>query len=405
MKLVNLGHAQTDETKIKIGVGVRLGWEKRRKKLKLQETCHYEWENLIAVAARKGLFGEEELQWGSYKILNKKLEKEWLESIEQRKNTPRPKGSKRAPKSAEQKRKISAAIAAKWADPGYRDRVCSALAKFHGTPEGVERKPRRKPSGDGQTRRSPKKKEEVDNLAKREAKSQTQRTRIKRSKTPLYKDPLASSKLEMLKSIRAQRAAAVNRKAEAITRAKLLIAEAEKAAEALEIAAQTSPIAQSSLIESKMLIAEAIQFMESIENEEKEEDSLAFENDDHPLEISTDQELHLENTQNLNVINHRNVNGVHKEEKQEDDDFGFNNFVLSDFVKGNDSISFYNGILETEEELQQTSFLSESNNTTNLNGIVEKPLVNGVMKEATKEEVKIIKKWVRGKLVEVDGES
>lgn len=107
----------SEETKMKIGVGVRLGWQRRREKLMLQETCHHEWRNLIAVAARKGLLGEEELQWDSYKVLNRQLDKEWLQSIEQRKNAPKTKGSKRAPKSAEQKRKISQAIAAKWADP------------------------------------------------------------------------------------------------------------------------------------------------------------------------------------------------------------------------------------------------------------------------------------------------
>lgn len=83
----------------------------------LQETCHFEWQNLIAEASRKGYAGEEELQWDSYKRLDEQLEKEWLESVEQRKKMPRPKGSKRAPKSPEQRRKISAAISAKWADP------------------------------------------------------------------------------------------------------------------------------------------------------------------------------------------------------------------------------------------------------------------------------------------------
>lgn len=37
---------------------------------------------------------------------------------------------------------------------------------------------------------------------------------------PKYEDPLASSKLEMIKNIRARRAAAENEKNEAITRAK-----------------------------------------------------------------------------------------------------------------------------------------------------------------------------------------
>lgn len=107
-------------------------------------------------------------------------------------------------------------------DKEYRNRVCSGLAKFHGIPEGVERKPRRKPSGDGQTRkRSPKNKDEGDDdLAKCDTKSQIQRIRSKRGKAPSYKDPLASTKLEMLKNIRAQRAAVMNKKSEAVNRAK-----------------------------------------------------------------------------------------------------------------------------------------------------------------------------------------
>lgn len=99
---------------------MRNGWNKRRERLTLQETCHFDWQNLIAEASRRGLAGEEELQWDSYKILDEQLEREWLESVEQRKRAPRPKGSKRAPKSAEQKKKISEAIAAKWSDPVRR---------------------------------------------------------------------------------------------------------------------------------------------------------------------------------------------------------------------------------------------------------------------------------------------
>lgn len=269
MKLVNLGHAQSEETKLKIGVAVRIGWERRRGKLMLQETCHYEWQNLIAEASRRGLLGEEELQWDSYAILDKQLEQEWIRSVEERKNMPRQKGNKRAPKSAEQRRKISEAIAAKWADPDYRTRVRSSLAKYHGTPDGVERRPRRKPDSDGQTRkRSPPKKKanEMDNLVKPEP-NQVERVRLRRKNTPMYKDPLASSKLEMLKNIRAQRASIDQKKIEAVTRAKSLIAEAEKAAEALEIAARYSPVAQASLIETRKLISEAIQSIESIEKE------------------------------------------------------------------------------------------------------------------------------------------
>ncbi|KAK8980048.1 hypothetical protein V6N11_061266 [Hibiscus sabdariffa] len=62
MKLANLGHAQSQETREKIITGVRMGWERRREKLMVQETCHFEWMNLITEASRKGYFGEEELQ-------------------------------------------------------------------------------------------------------------------------------------------------------------------------------------------------------------------------------------------------------------------------------------------------------------------------------------------------------
>lgn len=105
---------------MKIAVGVRVGWQKRREKLMVQEGCCFEWQNLIAEASRGGSVGEEELQWDSYRILDEQLKEEWLESVEQRKLTPRPKGSKRAPKSLEQRRKISESISAKWADPVSR---------------------------------------------------------------------------------------------------------------------------------------------------------------------------------------------------------------------------------------------------------------------------------------------
>ncbi|KAI3463185.1 hypothetical protein Pfo_019848 [Paulownia fortunei] len=426
MKLVNLGHAQSEETRSKIGVGVQLGWARRREKLMLQETCHYEWQDLIAEAARKGLFGEEELQWDSYKTLNKHLEQEWLQSVEERKNMPRPKGgSKRAPKSAEQKRKIAEAISAKWADPGYRNRVCSGLAKFHGISERVERKPRRKPSGGGQTRkRNPTKKDETDNLVKCETKSQAQQVRLKRSKAPSYKDPFASSKLEMLKNIRAQRAASMNKKFEAIFRAKLLIAEAEKATEALEITAQNSPNVQTSLIESRMLIAEAFQFIESIENE----GPVSFEDDNDLSENSTEPVLHVEeeinaNSQILDVVNQGKVNGVHSLSARDikAEDFSFN-FVLPDLVNGNASYSCHSDLHETAQKFHQTSsnsFLSLELNrklndsnfamnladpNPNLSGSAEhaeKPLVKGLEYQSEKAEAPLMKKWVRGRLVEV----
>ncbi|XP_042486555.1 uncharacterized protein LOC122066777 isoform X2 [Macadamia integrifolia] len=256
-----------EETRMKIGVGVRIGWQRRREKLLVQETCYFEWQNLIAEASREGYSGEEELHWDSYKLLDEKLEQEWLVSIKQRKSTPRPKGSKRAPKSPEQRRKISEAISSKWADLGYRERVCSGLSKYHGTHVGAERKPRRKPVGKTPSVRvSPVKKKVCDacNAIGTPTKKQGQ-PRLKRRSEPSYKDPSANSKLELIKNIRAQRASMETKKREAMERAKLLIVEAEKAAMALEVAAARSPLAQASVIETRKLIAEATKSLKDIE--------------------------------------------------------------------------------------------------------------------------------------------
>ncbi|KAJ1390774.1 Nuclease associated modular domain 3 [Sesbania bispinosa] len=268
MKLINLGHAQTTETKKKIGVGVRKQWERRRGRKMVQESCCFEWQNLIAEASRQGYVGQEELQWNSYETLDEQLKQEWLDSVEQRKQMARAPGSKRAPKSAEQRRKIAEAIAAKWADPEYRERVCSGLAKYHGSEAGAERKPRRRPSDAAQsTMRKPITKRNTDTIIRVKSDPKILPIRLRKSKSPAYKDPLVNSKLEMIKSIRAQRASVETRQAQAIEQARLLIAEAEKAAKALEIAATRSPIAQSSLIETRKLIAEAIQSLESIETQ------------------------------------------------------------------------------------------------------------------------------------------
>ncbi|KAL1538042.1 hypothetical protein AAHA92_26828 [Salvia divinorum] len=415
-KLINLGHAQSEKTRLKIGAGVRLGWEKRREKLKIQDTCFYNWQNLIAETARKGLQGEEQLEWDSYKILDKELQQQWQQSVEKRKSLPRLKGSKRAPKSAEQKRKISEAIAAKWADPEYRTRVYSGLARYHGIPEGTEWKRKRKPPGERQTQnRGRKDKDENDDA--RKTKSINQQIRVKRSKAPLYKDPLASTKLEMLKKIRAKRAAAVDDpKTEAVMKAKSLIAEAEKAAKALEIAAKTSPLAHASLMESRMLIAEAHKLIESIESEDATA-SVEGEKVIQNLENKT-----YADKGNLELIKPMKVNGVHSisEDLEETDSFSFDEFIFADFINGSSNGSSPYS-LETEATGPNGSVSSVLDGMINGSGsakisAVHKPNPNGISAHkqtpavnwlepenevAAKREANVIKKWIRGRFVEV----
>lgn len=415
MKLVNLGHAQSEETRVKIGVGVRMGWQRRREKRMLQETCYFEWQSLIAEASRRGYAGEEELQWDSYDILDEQLEREWLQSVEERKRMPRPKGSKRAPKSPEQRRKISEAISAKWSDPAYRERVCSALAKYHGIPEGAPRKPRRRPSGDTQSTRSPANKttSHILDSAGSETKSQNQKTRLKKSNSPMYKDPLANSKLEMIKNIRAQRAAAETKKTEAIERARLLIAEAEKAAKALEVAATRSPLAHASLMETKKLIAEAIQSIESIEAGQIS----SHENSRDPSFSSAVPVNHVEKEmdagiEGLNQADQRKVNGTKTlvSSKSDNEDFDFGKFTWQDLLNGDmellstSSSGYGLSPLDLDSLIGSTKQLDQQ---PNLN--VERednPLPNGSKLKPRKEaapanSVTTTKKWVRGRLVEV----
>ncbi|GMI77828.1 hypothetical protein like AT1G53800 [Hibiscus trionum] len=421
MKLVNLGHAQSEETKAKIGVGVRMGWERRRGKLMLQETCHFEWMNLIAEASRKGCCGEEELQWDSYKILDEQLTKEWLESVEQRKSMPRPKGSKRAPKSLEQRRKIAEAIAAKWADPEYRDRVCSGLAKYHGIPSGAERKRKRKPTSETQSKQIPSRRKASDTnySPANETISPIERIRIRRRNKPLYKDPMASSKLEMLKNIRAQRAAEETKKTEAVERARLLIAEAEKAAKALEVAALKSPVARASLIETRKLIAEAIQSIESIEIRQiaSDENSGYISVDSVEPVIQVENKMQSENT-GSNQEEQKEVNGNQTLSLSNHEEFNLPSFIFPKIVNGNSGEQLASPSTNNHSSSTlsfETSIKSDSSKQLNqleTKGVIERernPPVNGTKVQlkdggVPSKAVAVTKKWVRGKLVEVTEE-
>ncbi|KAF4399404.1 hypothetical protein G4B88_022487 [Cannabis sativa] len=429
MKLINLGHAQSEETRVKIGVGVRMGWERRRQKLFLQEMCHFEWQNLIAEASRQGYDGEEELEWNSYEIMNEQLKREWSEQVEKRKSMPRPKGSKRAPKSPEQRRKISEAIYRKWADPVYRDRVVSALAQYHGIEPGTERKPRRKPSDGSQSpRRSPAKKRafEENQPFRGEMKIQSPRPKSRKRNAPLYKDPLASSKLKMIKNIRAQRATAGTKKTEAIERARLLIAEAEKAAKALEVAATKSPIAQASLLETRKLIAEAIRSLESIEVDQ----SSSQVNGENPSivgdELGSQVENGTEGVGNVPVeADGKKVNGTRTLVSSKEEDLSFGNLNMHEILNGEEghlqlnssayglSPFSYETLMKQSDLINENGHLEPSTDSEQK----EKPLVNGAKAETHKEEtpaaetqdeqtpaansVTVTKRWIRGRLVEV----
>lgn len=96
------------------------------------------------------------------------------------------------------------------------------MAKYHGSTDKTERKPRRKPiDGTESPRRSAikKKSTETSGFDKSNERVLTQK-QLRRRKSPVYKDPLASFKFDMITNIRAQRAAAETKQTEAIERAR-----------------------------------------------------------------------------------------------------------------------------------------------------------------------------------------
>ncbi|CAI9779926.1 unnamed protein product [Fraxinus pennsylvanica] len=145
--------------------------------------------------------------------------------------------------------------------------------------------------------------------------------------------------------MRAQRAAAENKKIEVIARAKLLIAEAKKAEAALEIAANNSLLAQASLVETRMLIAQAIQSIESIK-----EGDLVSDQYDSNFQASSKLVPHVEVDTITEIgspshVDPRKENGDQSSwsSDTEAEDVGMH--VFSDLLSGNPSMSCDTGSL------------------------------------------------------------
>jgi len=102
----------------------------------------------------------------------------------------------------------------------YRERVCSAIAKYH---HSTERKPRTRPSYSAQPtkKRKPITKRYSDtSIVIKSASKIVKPIQLRKRKSPAYKDPLVNSKLEMIKNIRAQRASVDTRQTQAIQQAR-----------------------------------------------------------------------------------------------------------------------------------------------------------------------------------------
>lgn len=195
------------------------------------------------------------------------------------------------------------------------------------------------------------------------------------------------------------------------------------AAKALEAAAMTSPVALASLIETRKLIAEAIQSLQSIDKGQIHSNETDAEN---PSVASAELVNHMEK-ESIGKIN-----GTQALESRESDikDFGFGKFNFQYLLNGNDEVLPTTGcdLLNGKEELYRTGSSdsgwspSELNSVLKQSGITEqlsqlepngknslqKEVPSGGAELKPDKEVKppssitVTKKWVRGKLVEVE---
>lgn len=246
-KLLNCAHPRSEHMKMKIGMAVRKAHEEWRKNMKFQKTCLLEWEDNIAEAARIGSYREEKLQWNTYVILKENMRQEWLQALQMQKAMRKCK-DRRVPKSVEHKKKISEAIRTKWEDPDYRQRACSAMKNiYRNRPFSSVRRVARKQNVN-------------------EYRTSSSVRRVVRKQTLREGDSMADKKLDRIKQLQANLSAIEMMKSEAAERARLLIVEAQKAAESLEAVPVINATAQASLFETKKLLSEAIQTLRSAES-------------------------------------------------------------------------------------------------------------------------------------------
>lgn len=182
-----------------------------------------------------------------------------------------------------------------------------------------------------------------------------------------------------------------------------MIAEAEKAAKALEVAATKSPIAQSSLIETRKLIAEAIQSLESIDTQGITES----ESDIPSVDFSE------ENGSAFEVLNQSQVNGhttlsPNVCELCED----FSEFSLEKPV--NPELHITNGCaslpFSLSRQINEYSQRNQLSQTEQGSEHKQDPSATVMGIQSLEEEETqycsplVTKKWVRGRLVEVTEE-
>lgn len=195
---------------------------------------------------------------------------------------------------------------------------------------------------------------------------------------------------------------------------RLLIAEAEKAAKALEVAAVKSPIARASLIETRKLIAEAIQSIASIESGQITSDNEYGGSPPPVSDVLVSQgEKEAAETENEGLIlNHPErirVNGNQSLAPVKDEDFNFASFTMPGKLNGEELLpTNSNGYALQTLDLESLITQSDSaDSEPNGHGEHEKnSQPNGSKIQNMEEEIPskpeaVTKRWVCGRLVKV----
>ncbi|KAL2621920.1 hypothetical protein R1flu_002125 [Riccia fluitans] len=320
---LNPRHPQSDATRFKIREKLREQWDLKKKTRGYQEACLKEWKQYVAEAARVGALGEQEYEWNSYSKLKRKLRDYSRPPIDSGTNRPK----QRRARSEEHRLKIAAAIRAKWEDPEYIQKVREGMVKVGKTlPEKKKKKnPPASPakrtgvferktsleiavdqsfidavmSDEKSSRTFQIESEVLDKKAavsvpvstvKSHVKSSIRKVNLLERVTqksesgrvegpagrkqlppssdipPRFVDSKAQENLQKLKILQANRAIMEQRRRESAYHARLLMAEAEKAALALEAAATKDEFAMASLSETRRLMAEAARLIQTAES-------------------------------------------------------------------------------------------------------------------------------------------
>eukprot|EP00850_Spirogloea_muscicola_P006960 SM000034S12714 [mRNA] locus=s34:369024:372384:- [translate_table: standard] len=327
-----LAMSNPEETRDKIKQTMRRVWELKKQAIADKNALLAEWKEHLALAAKIGGAGDEELEWpvSRSSLRGARKAQEEVEQLPE-KETPTKalsgRAAKRGPRTLEHRLRISEAIKAKWANADYRDKVQGRMRNSSprlrpvtsSTPIPV------KLSGNAATDRFVSAVMAGENIQTvKEAKAQSQRagTTLKTSRladpdsvtapscqpadtlevddidrhkrrpsavdwvpestlraaespqcsaessierAASFIDPFFNEKLTRIKTMQEERASASQQRWQMAETARMLMAEAERAASALESSASMDEATRASLLETRRLLAEAASAVEQAE--------------------------------------------------------------------------------------------------------------------------------------------